>query len=102
MTKKIRTLGRIREARRRLRDVAAGHHAEADAARLQAADAHESATQALTDDLDGAFVRLAAAINVRPLLRFEDDVNAARASVRVAAAAAAQAAAGSTPQSSGG
>ena len=91
MTKKMITLSRLKDARRRLRDVAAGAHAVADAHRLQATDAHSVAVQVLTDELDGAFARLEAASDVRTLFRFEDDVHAARAGVHVAALVVAKA-----------
>lgn len=85
MTKKMRTLDRLKEARRRLRDVAAGAHAVADAHRADAARAHTEAVQHLSDELDGALARLSAASDVRTLYRLQDDVHAARVGVNTAA-----------------
>jgi hypothetical protein len=71
-------LARLSEARRRLRDVAAGTHARADAVHLEAQRAHDDAAQALESELDGALDRLGATRSVDGLIRFVEEIGSAR------------------------
>jgi hypothetical protein len=84
-------LTRLSEARRRLRDLAAGEQALADAARARAVAAHRSAEHHLDRELDGAMTRLADVYDIRELIHFADGVRHAREHVAHAAATAAAA-----------
>src|SRR5262249_59306314 len=71
MTKKLKMLGRIKDTRKRVRDVAAAVAAGAEAQRIEAAEKKEGAADALDELYRDAASRFTAAETVRGLLQYE-------------------------------
>jgi hypothetical protein len=71
MTKKIQMLGRIKNTRQRVRDVAAAVAAGAEAKRMEAVETKDDAAEALDELYRDAATRFVAAETVRGLWQYE-------------------------------
>ena len=81
MKARLDVLGRIKEARRRLRDLAAGGAAVADAAHERATEEHDDAARVRDEILDDASGRIFNASGIADLLLIEHERAAAEALV---------------------
>jgi flagellar export protein FliJ len=70
---RLKLLGRVKDARQRLRDAAAGELAVADAEMAEAVERRSDAAAELTEVKEGVVARLAEAQTVRALWEFESE-----------------------------